>query len=274
MALPPNMTIPRPVVQHISRAKSLLKRDESARALEELIIGLGQYDGTQLMGKARFEAEVMIQECVSDLNRQPVVRALLTTLTKSDKSTVAYVPGQESKLKALLPILLKGISELEASKNNDADSGHEKRKTTLRDKGLSFMKEGDMTKAKASFRRLAEEFGEEPGVLSEVAQYMQDGGMVFEAAEFFEQAIEAFPKDSKGYAGATQAYIAVQDYEKAEAVYLAAIKNFGKHTKTMTNLANLYVLWRKNDLAYDAAKEAVNLDPSNVEAQEILDKVK
>ena len=261
---------PQSVTQNIARAKSLLKRDDPIRALDALMVGLEAYDPAKLMGKARFETEVLIQECLVELDRQPKVRALLASLTRTGKGSIAYTPGQEGKLKALLPILRKGLQETENARERDAAEALEERKNNLLDRGLSCLAAGDAPKGKAALRQLADEFGEEPGIYERVGTALLEAKLYFDAADFLEQAIEAFPKDSRAYASATACYTILREFEKAEAIYLKAIRAFGKHPKTMTNLARLYVAWNKKDKAYEAARSALSADPDNEEARALV----
>ena len=56
------LIVPQAVGRNIARAKSLLRRDEPIRALEALIVGLEAYHPAELMGKTRFEVEVLVQD--------------------------------------------------------------------------------------------------------------------------------------------------------------------------------------------------------------------
>ena len=268
-----NFILPQAVSQNIARAKSLLKRDDPLRALEALIAGLDMYHPATLMGKARFEAEVLIQECITELNRQPQVRALIEGLSRSPKVGILYTPGQEDKVKVLLPILRKGLLEIKSAKENSLVEEREKRKNALQEKGAAYLKAGDLPRGKATLRVLGDEFGEDEGVFVQLGALMLEAQLYFDAAEFLEQALELFPRDSRAYGLATTCYMTLREYEKAETVYLKAIKQFGKHTKTLTNIAKMYLEWNKKEKAFEAADAAYRLDPTNAEAKALLDKL-
>ena len=224
------------------------------------------------MGKARFETEVLIQECIGELNRQPLVRTLLESLAKSSKVSIAYTPGQEGKLKVLLPIVHKALLESGSAKEREAGEQVLARKNTLREKGLNYLAAGDAARGKAALRVLGDEFGEETGVLAEIGLVLVEHKLYFEAAEFLEQSMEAFPKESRAYAAAADCYLTLREFEKAETVYLNAVKEFGKHPKTMLNLARLYAQWNKKDKAFEAARDVLRKDPENAEAKEMVEK--
>ena len=264
---------PQNVRQHFARAKSLLKRNDTLRALEALMAGLEVYEPGKLTTKARFETEVLIQECATDIGRQPLVRGFFEQIAKASKATISYTPGEEDKLTAVLGLLLKGLRSAAGEKEANEQGSRDMRRSALEQKGLEYLRNGDATRGKSALRVLAEEFGEDPGVLTQVGVWLEDAKLYFEAAEFLEQALERFPKDSRAYATATSVYATLREYEKAEAVYLKALKEFGKHPRTLLNLAKIYVSWNKKDKAFEAAREAYKGDPSLTEAKELVDRL-
>ena len=266
------LSVPQSVGHNLARAKSLLKRDETIRALEAMIAGLDLYEPQKLLGKARFEIEVIVQECVLELNRQPAVRTLFETLTNSQRSTVPYTPKQEDKLKGVLTLVHKALTQDIAAKEQNSAEAKVKRKALLQEKGLAYLKKGDFPRGKAALRVLADEYSSEPGLAAQVAGWFLEYKLYLDAADMLEKAIEQTPKDSRTYPLAIQCYKAMRDYEKLESVYLRAIRQFGKHPRTLLNLAKLYVEWNKKDKAYSAAQDAYNKDNSLTEAKEIMDK--
>jgi tetratricopeptide (TPR) repeat protein len=263
---------PQNVRQHFARAKSLLRRNETLKALASLITGLELYDRTRLLTKARFETEVLILEAVADIGRQPAVRSFFERIAKTGKAAVSYQPGEEEKLKQTLHILLKGLENMENEKEQQQRRVLEERRESLQAKGLAYLKAGDAPRGKGALRALADEFGHEPGVLCQIGLWLQEAELYFEAAEFLEQAISDFPRDSKAYGPAAAVWISLREFEKAESIYLRAIKEFGKHPRTMLNLARLYVSWNKKEQAFEAAREAYKGDPSLEEAKAMIAK--
>jgi tetratricopeptide (TPR) repeat protein len=268
----PQFTAPASVSQNIARAKSQVKRDEPLRALDALITALELFEPEKIIGKARYEVEVNILECVTDLGRVPKVRDFLTRVTRSDKVGIAYAPGGEKKLLSALTVLRKGLQEADAEKIRQAGEKIEHRKTMLLEKAKASLAGGETPRGKAVLRQLGDEFGHEPGVLALIGSMLLEAKLQYEAVEFLEQALELFPKESKVYADLVNSYTELKEYEKAEAVYLKAIKQFGQHPKTLLNLARLYLLWNKKDQAFEAAGRAAKLDPGNQEARELMEK--
>lgn len=237
-----------------------------------MLEGLEEFDRARTPAKARFEVEALITECMATLNRQPVVRSFLEALTKKKNAAIPYTPGQEDKLKALLGIVYKGLTQDAQNAEKREQETKTQRKALLKKRGLDSLKAGDMAKGKAALRVLAEEFGSEPGLFVQVAEWLIQYKLYFEAAELLEQAIETFPKETKAYALAVSCYRSIRELEKAESVYLRALQRFGTHPRTLLNLAKLYVEWNKRDKAFQAANDAWKKDNSLTEAKEIADK--
>ncbi|MDL2315564.1 tetratricopeptide repeat protein [Desulfovibrio sp. OttesenSCG-928-A18] len=261
-----------PVGQKFARAKAQLKRDDTIRALESILTALDEYEPGRLPRQVCFEIEVLIAECVQDLNRQPAVRNIFQSLAKSKNAALPYTPGEEKKLHGTLILLHKALSQNVKVKEEDAAEKKLKRKCALEQSGLEHLRSGDKPRGRASFRLLAEEYGDEPGLLAQLGEWFMQFALFFEAAEMLEQAMERFPKESKAYGLAAKCYTELREFEKAESVYLRAVKQFGSHPRTLLNMAKLYMQWNKKEEAFRAAQEAWNKDNSLSEAREIADK--
>lgn len=259
------------VSHQLARAKSQLKRDDTLKALDSILMGLDVFPSRTGGGK-RFELEVALTECVRELNRQPLVRKLFETLAHNKKTALHYTPGEEGKLKALLTLVKKALLEAESSRQDGEQSKRLERKQQLQERGTKALQEGDLPRGKAALRILGEEYGDEEGVLLWAAERLMHHEIYFEAVEMLEQCIESFPKESKAYALAAQCYQTLREMEKCEAVYLRAIKQFGKHPKTLLSLAKLYLAWNKKEEAFRMAQEAWSKDSTLTEAKEIVDK--
>ena len=87
------LTAPPSVSQKIARAKSLISRHELQRALDCLITALENFTPDSLIGKARYEVEVNIRQCIAAINLNPKVCKLLTELTRSPKPGLPTRPA-------------------------------------------------------------------------------------------------------------------------------------------------------------------------------------
>ena len=270
----PQLTVPSAVSQNIARAKSLVKRRELARGLDCLIAALENFTPGDLIGKARYEVEVHVQQCVADINLNPKVRELLTELAHSSAVHIHYKPGEEATLLSVLGVLRKALENMAQADKQGVQEARRQRKVELFEAGQRLLAEGESLKAKVELRRLAEEFGKEPGILAQIGTLLAQAKMPADAAEFLELAIEAFPKDGQTYGALVDCYMDAHEYAKAEAVYVKALKQFGAHPRTLVNLAKIYKLLNKRQKAAEAAQKALALDPGNAEAKEIADSIR
>jgi len=224
---------------------------------------LDTFDPGSLIGKARFEVEVNIRQCVNEINLNPTIHNLLTELTRSSKASIPYNPGEEAALRTVLGVLHKALEKMEQAEKQGAQQAVVQRKADLLAAGKQALAAGEGTKAKIELRKLAEEFGKEPGVLAQIGNMFVAAKLPRDAAEFLEMAIEAFPKEAKEYGTLVECYMGGNEYEKAEAVYLKVLKNLGQHPKTLTNLAKVYKLEGKRQKAAETAQRALSMDPKN-----------
>ena len=268
------LTAPTAVSQNVARAKSLIHRDEPARALDCLISALENFTPNSIVGKARYEVEINIRQCVADINLNPRVRKLLLELTRSSNSNIAYSPGSEGKLLTVLGVMRKALTNMEEEEKMAAERALEQRKTELIEKAQTLLAAGEGLKAKVELRKLATEYGKEPGILAQAGNMLIKAGMPMEAAEFLEMAIETFSKEGQNYTTLVECYMGAREYEKAEAVYMKVLKQFGGHPRTFVNLAKLYKVLNKRQKAAEMAQRALSMDPGNVEAKEIADSIR
>lgn len=267
-------TVPKEVKENLSRARAYLKREDAIRSLEAAIIALRGYTGLRIVGNAKFVTEVGIQEYISDVNRHHDIRNFFISRRLTKEPFVQYKPGQEAQLVERLETIVSGMTSAKAQFEKEAEERQRAERATLLKRGLDLLYTKDeKPKGRVVLRRYIDLYGGEAGVIAEIGNHFLKAELPFEAADLFEQAMDKFPNDAKGYVGAVKAYTALGEWDKTETVYLNIIKTFGGHPKTFLNIAKFYMDRRKRDKAYDFAWRAIKGDPSLKEAQEIMDKI-
>lgn len=260
-------SVPPSVPQNIARAKAALKHGDALKAVRALMSALELFDPKKVIGKAKYETGIFIMEVVEDLNRSPKVQDFLSKVG----SGIPYAPGQETQLYNALGVMVKALQENVEAEETGLVENRDERRDQLWTRGTELLDKGEAARGKATLRRLSEEFGDEPGVNAKIGEALVNAKLAPEGVEFLEEAIRQSPNDHKSYGYLVRAYTELRDFEKAEKVYVAALKRFGQHHKTLINFANLYKMWNKRDKAYDIAKMALREDPGNKEAQDIMD---
>lgn len=259
--------VPPSVPQHIARAKASLKRGDGLKAVRSLMSALELFNPKKVIGKAKYETGIFIMEVVEDLNRNAKIQQFLS----KSGSSIPYAPGKENQLYAALGVLVKVLQEDAEAAEIDLAENRDERREQLWIRGIKMLDSGDAPRGKAALRRMAEEFGSEPGINAQIGEVLVKANLAPEALEFLEEAINQQPNDHKSYGFLVRAYTELREFEKAEKIYIVALRRFGQHHKTLINFANLYKMWNKRDKAYDIARMALREAPGNKEAQAILD---
>lgn len=262
--------MPKATRENLSRARSYLRRSDLIRSFESVCSALNDIIAARPVGQARYEAEVLIYEYISELNKHPQIIKFFQKRKIHATPYIRYNKSQERELLNRLETILHGMQEeLQASSEQHSEKKLTK-KQDLMSKGKELMAQKDYPRGKGVLRRVIDGWGHEEGLVTEIAMLFLENKLFMEASELFEKAIEDFPSDSKAYGGAVRCYKELHEFEKCEAIYLKAIKQFGSHPKTLLNMAELYKQWRKPDQAYDFAKRALTADPNLEEAKTII----
>jgi tetratricopeptide (TPR) repeat protein len=263
-------TVPASVTQNIARAKASLHKGDAIKAVNSLIAALTLFNPKKVLGKAKYETEILLMECVEDLSRHPRVLDFLKKVNPGKAPRIPYVPGQEEQLSSLLPVVLKALQEHAEEMEQTMEGSRDDRKSSLWLKGTGLLKAGDAPRGKAVLRRLLEEFDDEPGIFAMVGEALYQAKLGPDAVDLLEKAIELEPGDSKSYGYLANIYTETREFPKAEIIYRKALKRFGQHYKTLLNFAKMYKLWNKREEAYTIAMMALKEVPDNPEVQELV----
>lgn len=266
-------TTPKNVRENLARAKSSIRQGNVEKAITCSISAIKAYHPETLLGPARFETEVTLDELIVEFNRSPRIINFFHSQKIHASVYIQYQKGNESELIERLETILHGLEQENAYNEELKRNESEENKQGLIKKALACFERGQLPRGKSYLRRVVDEWGKEEGVMTMAGLAMLEYELYFEAADILHDALVRFPSDSKAWAGAIKAYKFLKEYEKAEGLYLKAMKQFGRHPITMLNLAKLYTEWGKKDKAYDYAKLALEKDPSLREAEELVEAV-
>ncbi|MDL2307072.1 hypothetical protein LJC48_03470 [Desulfovibrio sp. OttesenSCG-928-C06] len=263
-------TVPAMVTQNISRAKGYIRRNEIRKALETLTVAVEMFQPDKIVGKARYETEIHLQECVEDLSKHPRVHGFLKTVTKSKEPSIKYSAGGEEALSKTLRVIHKVLTDQDEEIAMMEGDTNDMRREGLWEKGTKCLADGNNARGKAYLRRMGEEFGHEEGVLTKIGEVMVDAGLWYEAAEMLEESMSKFHKDPKTFSLLIKCYTELREYEQAERLYVKALRQFGQHPTTLLNFATMYRAWNKRDECFRVCQQAQKLDPDNKEIQTLI----
>lgn len=257
--------------EHIARAKGALGKADAVKAMQNGFEAARILKSGKIFGRERFEVDVLMNEFVVEYNKNPEVRSHFTSRGIHATPYCRYERGKE---KALMDFFQETIEAFRLEEEKEENKQAEKRENTKQkwlDQAQKLLDEGDTAKAKIYLRRVADTYGDEPGVLTDVGARLLGAGLFFEAGEVLEEAFEKNQKDSKALAYAVKAYRNAREFPKMEKLYKTALKVFGSHPKTLLNMAKMYLDWHKWDEAYNHAKQAYDGDRNLSEAKEIME---
>ena len=79
---------------------------------------------------------------------------------------------------------------------------------------MQLIHEGQPAKGRAFLKRVAEEFSDEEGIRIQLGQIFTAAGQYTEAAEMYEEAMQAQPREAAAYTGAVAAWLKLREFEK------------------------------------------------------------
>lgn len=261
---------PKELRENIARANGYLRRNEVTRALGAMSAALRQYAGVQLMRGPRAEMDIQICEFLNALTHHQAMQSLLDPTRSGKPRSIPYQQGKEAAIATVLDGLAKiMVNEAEEKVRREAEARLERKKSLI-ETGIQLLNDGQYAKGRAFLKRVAEEFSDEEGIRVQLGQIFAAAGQLAEAAEMYEESMEHEPRASAAYTGAVAAWTELREYERAENVYKAILRTFGGHPNTFGKMAKMYWDWRKRDKAEELAIRALQGDPSQPEATEVM----
>ncbi len=251
---------PKTVREYIARAKFHLQRNDILKTLKALAHALDLLAVSQIFGRERIEIGVLLDEGVRLLMEQDMMK-------RSVPGGLAYVKGKEKDLSATLKRLAAALEE-----------ALNKLRTEERRKGLMELDElilgaqeqldkKEPLEARRLFRKAVEQFGEEPGLYVDIGNRLMLAGLPNEATEYFQKSIETSQNDMRAYILLTQCMEALGETDKAEDLMRATLRRFGPNEAILVRLGKAALARRNWDEAMACARGALELNPSNQEAQ-------
>ncbi len=260
------------IKENVARAKGYLRGGRFRKAMDAALAALAIRLKAKLFGQERLEADFQLAEFCDEFSAHPRVLEFLASIKFKTRPFLRYDRNQAEAIQGRLEILRRRWEEkLEEERQASLRRAKEEKRIWL-NAAAACLASGELPKGKVYLRRVAEKYGNEPGTLVEVGKRMLGAGLFSEAAEILTGAMKADPADAELYRLLVDAYMGLGEYPQAEAVYLAAIKQFGAHPRTYLNMCELYKVWRKREKIFEYAQRALSIDPDLAEAKDLLAK--
>ncbi len=249
---------------HIGRARIYLNKRQALRCMAEVLNAVKIHIGHQkrIIGPEKFEIEYALDELMTGLSVLPELQPYLS-------EPLAYKRGKERVAFSQMVDMLQRISKDLENGDDGADAEAEARKK--RDAMLArlegFLQKGDQIMAASCIKKLLAESNGDAYVLMDVADRFYRIKDWRSVLQYTLEAIRKNPKEMRAYKLAINAHRYLSEYEQAQGLYQKAITVFGHHPNIYVNLAKLYQEWGKPEQAFDAARNALKLDPADEDAR-------
>lgn len=265
---------PKELRENIARANGYLRRGEVVKALNAMSLALRQFTGIHLMRASRAELDIQISDFLNSLVHNQVMQPLLDPGGSGKPKSIPYQQGKENILATVLDGLANILtSEAEDKIRREAEARLERKKSLI-ETGTKLIQDGQLAKGRAFLKRVAEEFGDDAGIRVQVGKIFEANACLLEAAEIYEESIEKEPKEAAAYTGAISAWLELREYEKAEKIFMAVLRNFGAHPNTFGRMAKMYWEWRKKDKAEEMAIRALQGNKQQPDALAVMEALK
>jgi len=253
------------VKEDISRAVGYARRFLAIKALNAASSALENYStGASIMGRSRFELEVLLLDMLRELELVPDIKAQL-------RGGLKFKKGDEQRFAKALAALALHLERIEKGAQDAALQDKLGRIAQAFEKAREALREKSLPTARRVLNTVCERYPEEKGIFTQAAKMLAEAGLHMDVIPFAEKAMELDPKDAQAYTLAVESCRQIGELPKAETILREALKAFGAHPRTYVTLARVLYQMNRWDQAYDAARAAYDRDPSLAEAKEIVE---
>ena len=260
-----NAVAAKTIKEDISRATAYARRSQALKALQSAQRAFERAgEKGALVGRAKSEVEALLGDMLRVLDLLPEVNALLG-------KPMAFKRGMEPRYAQAMGALALRVQQMEGQAEAARQEEAQARIAQALDKVRQLVAEKNLPAARRLLTAVCDQHPDEPGIFTTAAELCREAGLYVELIPLAEKAMEMNPKDAKAFSLAIEACQQIGEDGKAETLLREAMRQFGAHPRTYVTLAKVLYKMRKWEQAYDAARSAVDRDPSLAEAREILE---
>ncbi len=260
------MTMPKDIRHNLAKAKGYLQKHDVPLALESVSMTLRDVNSHHLKSVSAVEREV--NAILQQLMELPLMRPLLDPHDKGTPYVLHYQYGKEGALTTVLREFAKILRD-QQQKMQEKQLTHDRLQDLLQ-KGFDFIEEGKLGTGASFLQLAAKEYPQDAERVITIAQTLRHYGLHEAAGKTFLSCLKHHPKNKDFYSKGIEAFVAAENYAGAELIFRKAFQQFGRHPRSLAKLAELYVLWDKEDEAEAMAHEALALNADEEVAQQVL----
>ncbi len=260
------MDIPKDIREHLVRSRTYLQDNAVDKSLESVSIALRNIGNLSHIPNSK-NMEKQINATLDEISNHPYIKGLLQFYPYK-KSPLTYQQGKENTLAMVLQEFAKMLHSVNIQ---GQDKGlQDERLQELLVKAEEAYAKGEHGTSTSYLKRAAAEFETDSLALNHIGGIFAKTEQYLIAAKVFRQAVQCAPKDMLNYTLAINNFILAKDYANAESIFKLALRQFGGHPRTHGRMATLYLLWDKHEEAKAFADMALEADPQEKYAQQVL----
>lgn len=260
-------TTAKEIREDIARAKAFVQRDDLLRSLGALRSALKLLAKSKVFGVERFEIDALLDEALREVGGHKTLKKVLP-------SGLRHARGKTVQLYRTVDKLYVKLEQAMERARVERQRGRMAELDDLLITAQEKLKENDEMEARKLFRRASERFKDVPGLYSDIGTRMMMGGLIQEAVEYLNKALEKNPRDQRAHSSLITCLEGLGEPAKAEEAMKTAIKHLGKHEPLMLRLAKLSLTQRNWNQAYDLAEAVFKENPLSSPAQKIMAQAK
>ncbi|MFO7727873.1 MAG: tetratricopeptide repeat protein [Desulfonatronovibrio sp.] len=249
--------------QNLNSVSSLLKRDKILPAAMAFRDGLTTYLKGNLLQSEKKEFADLVDKTLYLLNNHPKIRENYPIL-------LALEPGKE---KELLENIRELINALQADMTDVAKESLkelEKQKQKALAEAKSHLKDNDIEKAEAIFRKLVRDHEKDFDLKIDITDLLLDAEQYQKAIDYLKKAYKDNPESVHIYNRLGMALRKLGKFDDAEKAYKQATKLHPKDEYLHFNLGRLYIDMKNWDKAMQSAEQAIKINPDFEQARKML----
>lgn len=248
--------------EDIARARAASQKGDLLRCLGCLRDAVEGLVDNKVFGREKFEIEALFAEALRDLNGLPTMQRVVPR-------GVHHVRGKERALHSKLSHLYDKLKEA-----IDRARMEKLRKRMLDLDGTLLaaqvhLKKKEELEARKMFRRAADVFAGQPGLLSDIGTRMLMGGLVQEAVEYLRKGLEENNRDERAHSSLIMCYEVLGQMDKVEESIKNAIRMLGPREDLYIRLGKVSLGRRNWSTALTVAEAVLKKNPLNMEARKL-----
>ncbi len=253
--------------EEIARAKNYYHRHEVLRSMISFATAMRTMFKARLMGRDKTEASGALREMTGLYSRTEEVK-------KFAPNGLRFVPGKEKQLLMQVVALVKKVQG-EMVKESQEEARRRKLKIDrLLIRAEKHLEHKKISEAEEAFQEAVSLYVDEHKLYFVISSKLLKADYPRQALKYLHKGLEVDPEEEHNYRLLAEAHEKLGDLEKAEKALKDSLAKFGDDFRTWVQYGNMLLRAKRLKEALEAAKKAIDLDPTHPDAKTLVQKLK